>query len=520
MTNSQPQTASAPMKRPFGIKDKLGYMFGDFGNDFTFILQMLFFMVFYTDVMGINPVHVGTLFLAARIVDAFTDVGMGRLLDLLKPGKRGRFRPWVLRMCIPVSVASTMMYMPFVVDSSYTVRLTYMAVTYFIWGSIFYTSINIPYGSMAAVISDDPKHRTSLSVFRSVGGQLAVLLISSVLPHVIFVNNKVDATRMAASAIVCGICAILCYFACYSMVTERIVFERKTREEIAAEKAKGVDTQGFLKTLLTNRPLWALVLGAILFLLATFLMSGTLAYLWKDYFENAGMMSTGQIVSVVPVFLLSIIATPVAMKLGKKEIIVGAMFFTSAVCFLTWMLGIKSAVVFVVILFFIQMGPNTFNILIWAVLTDVLDYQELKSGERDDGTVYAIYSWARKLGQALAGWLVGFAINAVGYDAELAKAGGHQSEATLQGIYTLYLLVPAILIVVVGLIFLFLYPLGRKQVMANTEALHQRHAAKKAEKAEQGAPVAAEISPEDISPLSDVDVTALADEDLQFPTND
>ena len=191
MTNSQPQTAPAPTKRPFGIKDKLGYMFGDFGNDFTFMLQMMFFMVFYTDVMGISPAHVGTLFLAARIVDAFTDVGMGRLLDLLKPGKRGRFRPWILRMCIPVTLASTMMYMPFVVNSSYSVRVTYMAVTYFIWGSIFYTSINIPYGSMAAVISDDPKHRTSLSVFRSVGGQLAFLMISAVLPHVIFVNNKI-----------------------------------------------------------------------------------------------------------------------------------------------------------------------------------------------------------------------------------------------------------------------------------------------------------------------------------------
>ncbi|WP_215522769.1 MFS transporter [Varibaculum prostatecancerukia] len=521
MTNSQPQTAPAPTKRPFGIKDKLGYMFGDFGNDFTFMLQMMFFMVFYTDVMGISPAHVGTLFLAARIVDAFTDVGMGRLLDLLKPGKRGRFRPWILRMCIPVTLASTMMYMPFVVNSSYSVRVTYMAVTYFIWGSIFYTSINIPYGSMAAVISDDPKHRTSLSVFRSVGGQLAFLMISAVLPHVIFVNNKIDSTRMAIAAIVCGICGILCYLACYSMVTERIVFERKTREEIAAEKAKGGEGQGFLKTLLTNRPLWALVLGALLCLLATFLMSGTLAYLWKDYFQDAGMMSTGQIVSIAPVFLLSIIATPMAMKLGKKEIIVGAMVFTSALCFVTWMLGIKSAVIFVVILFFIQLGPNTFNILIWAVLTDVLDYQELKSGQRDDGTVYAIYSWARKLGQALAGWLVGLAITWVGYDAEIAKAGGHQSEATLQGIYTLYLLIPAIILLLVGLIFLIIYPLTRKQVMANTEALHQRHAAKKAEKAKQdGASVAAAISPEGIPPLAEVDVTALANEDPQFPTSD
>ena len=79
-------------------------MFGDFGNDFTFMLQMMFFMVFYTDVMGINPAHVGLLFLLARLADAFTDVGMGRLVDTLKPAKSGRFKPWILRIAIPVSL--------------------------------------------------------------------------------------------------------------------------------------------------------------------------------------------------------------------------------------------------------------------------------------------------------------------------------------------------------------------------------------------------------------------------------
>ena len=85
--------------RPFGMKDKLGYMFGDFGNDFTFILSSLFLMKFYTDVMGVSAGVVGIVMMAARIVDAFTDITMGQIVDRCKPTKDGKFRPWRKRMC-------------------------------------------------------------------------------------------------------------------------------------------------------------------------------------------------------------------------------------------------------------------------------------------------------------------------------------------------------------------------------------------------------------------------------------
>ena len=96
--------AQAP--RPFGWRDKFGYMFGDFGNDFTFLLQSTFFLIFYTNVMGISAAHVGTLLFAARILDAFTDVGAGRLIDVLPLGRSGRFKPWLLRIMVPVAAAA------------------------------------------------------------------------------------------------------------------------------------------------------------------------------------------------------------------------------------------------------------------------------------------------------------------------------------------------------------------------------------------------------------------------------
>ena len=96
--------------RPFGIKDKLGYMFGDFGNDFTFLLSAMFLLKFYTDVMGVSAALVGLMMMAARFVDAITDVTMGQIVDRSRPGKKGKFAPWLRRMCGPVALASFLMY--------------------------------------------------------------------------------------------------------------------------------------------------------------------------------------------------------------------------------------------------------------------------------------------------------------------------------------------------------------------------------------------------------------------------
>ena len=149
--------------RPFGIKDKLGYMFGDFGNDFTFLLSAMFLLKFYTDVMGVSAALVGLMMMAARFVDAITDVTMGQIVDRSRPGKKGKFAPWLRRMCGPVALASFLMYATWFKDMPMGFKIFWMFFTYLLWGSICYTGINIPYGSMASAISDNPTDRTSLS---------------------------------------------------------------------------------------------------------------------------------------------------------------------------------------------------------------------------------------------------------------------------------------------------------------------------------------------------------------------
>ena len=143
--------------RPFGIKDKLGYMFGDFGNDFTFLLSAMFLLKFYTDVMGVSAALVGLMMMAARFVDAITDVTMGQIVDRSRPGKKGKFAPWLRRMCGPVALASFLMYATWFKDMPMGFKIFWMFFTYLLWGSICYTGINIPYGSMASAISDSDR---------------------------------------------------------------------------------------------------------------------------------------------------------------------------------------------------------------------------------------------------------------------------------------------------------------------------------------------------------------------------
>ena len=146
--------------RPFGIRDKIGYLFGDFGNDFTFILSSSFLLKFYTDVMGIAPWIVGLVITFARFVDGFTDVTMGRIADRSRTTSAGKFKPWIKRMAAPVAIASFLIYQSAFASAATWFKITWLVVTYILWGSIFYTSINIPYGSMASSISPEPSCRS------------------------------------------------------------------------------------------------------------------------------------------------------------------------------------------------------------------------------------------------------------------------------------------------------------------------------------------------------------------------
>lgn len=434
--------------RPFGMKDKFGYLFGDFGNDFFFFLVMAFLMVFYTDVVHLNPIAVGILFTVARLWDAFADMAWGRFIDTRKTEKNGKFKPWILRMSFPLVITGILMfvYIPGMSDGFY---LAYAFVTYILWGTL-YSTVNIPYGSMASVITSDPVERTALSSWRTVGSQLAGLVINVVGPMILFVDNKAVPNRFILAAIIFGILAIACYLACYKLSVERVVFDTDM-----PKAKKGATMKGLLK----NKPLIWFLVASLSFMVILMLTSAVNVYLFKDYFGSAKTLSIVGLLQSGAVFAMAPFIQKLVRKFGKKEVASVGILVAALVYGILYLLPNLNETQFIVLLTVAMLGYGTFNLVIWAFVTDVIDYHEYLTGLREDGTVYAVYSMARKIGQAVAGGVGGAAIAAVGYNAKLAS----QSAETLSGIHMLGTLVPSVVLGAVFLIIVFLYPLNKKR---------------------------------------------------------
>lgn len=451
--------------RPFGFKDKIGYMFGDFGNDFTFILSSSFMLKFYTDVMGIHAGVVGVLMMAARFVDAFTDVAMGQIVDRSKPTKDGKFKPWLRRMCGPVAISSFLVFQSGFANMPYLFKVVWMIVTYILWGSIFYTSINIPYGSMASAISADAKDRASLSTWRSIGSTLAGLVIGVGTPlfayETVNGNTILSGNRMTIIAGVFSVMAVICYMLCFKLATERV--------EVPQNNTK-FNFGDLMKSLVTNRSLIGIIAAAILLLLVMLTMQGMNAYLFPNFYGNVAAQSVAALAgSLVMLVVCAPLATKLSAKYGKKELAIGSCLFGAVVYLICWVLKPENPYTYVVFYVVANIGVGFFNMVIWAMITDVIDDAEVKNGVREDGTIYSVYSFARKLGQALSSGMIGALLSVIGYTAATAF-----NPEVVNGIFNMTCIIPAIGFVGIALVLMFLYPLSKNRVEANILELKKR----------------------------------------------
>lgn len=451
--------------RPFGFKDKIGYMFGDFGNDFTFILSSSFMLKFYTDVMGIHAAVVGVLMMAARFVDAFTDVAMGQIVDRSKPTKDGKFKPWLRRMCGPVAISSFLVFQSGFANMPYLFKVVWMIVTYILWGSIFYTSINIPYGSMASAISADAKDRASLSTWRSIGSPLAGLVIGVGTPlfayETVNGNTILSGNRMTIIAGVFSVMAVICYMLCFKLATERV--------EVPQNNTK-FNFGDLMKSLVTNRSLIGIIAAAILLLLVMLTMQGMNAYLFPNFYGNVAAQSVAALAgSLVMLVVCAPLATKLSAKYGKKELAIGSCLFGAVVYLICWVLKPENPYTYVVFYVVANIGVGFFNMVIWAMITDVIDDAEVKNGVREDGTIYSVYSFARKIGQALSSGMIGALLSVIGYSAATAF-----NPEVVNGIFNMTCIIPAIGFVGIALVLMFLYPLSKNRVEANVLELKKR----------------------------------------------
>ncbi len=449
--------------RPFGTLDKIGYAFGDFGNDFTFILASSFMLKFYTDVMGVSAVLVGMLMMLARFVDAFTDTFMGQVVDRSQPGKKGRFLPWMQRFMGPVALASFLLYASWFRNMPMWFKVFWMFFTYILWGSICYTGINIPYGSMASAISDNPDDRQQLSSWRNIGATLAQMVIGVVLPLVVYYEDEAGLTQLSPNMMVvaslgCSIGALICYLICTNLCIERVHIPTKT--EKFSLVALG-------KQLVSSRALISIIAAAIVLLLAQLTLSGMNNYMFPNYFNNSAGISIATMAgSILMLVLAAVIIPPLAARIGKREVAICGNILAFVALIAAFFLHIKNMYVYICFYTVGYIGLAAFNTVVWAMIVDVIDEDNVRRGTRSDGTIYSLYSFARKVGQALSSGLTGVLLGMIGYTAETAF-----DPAVTNGIYTIGTLIPAIGFGLLVLILTFWYPLNKKTVDANAAAL-------------------------------------------------
>lgn len=455
---------------PFGIRDKIGYLFGDFGNDFTFVLSSSFLLKFYTDVMGVSAAIVGGVMMLARFVDAFTDVAMGRICDRSKPTRHGKFKPWIRRMCAPVAFSSFLIYQSSLRDMPLAFKVAWLAVTYILWGSIFYTSINIPYGSMASAISAEPLDRQSLSTWRSMGASLAGLVIGAGIPLLVYEKTErggITVTVMKGDAFtaiagVLSVLAIIAYLICYYLTTERVIPEH------ASDKARG-GIGALLKSSFKNRALLSVIAASVVMLLSQLTLQGMANYIYPNYYNNSTAMAVSTVAMVFAMFIAAGVAKPLSAKIGKAEMSSAANLFAAIICILLFFVRPENVWVYVAFNFVAWLGLGIYSMVTWALITDVIDDAEIKNGVREDGSIYALYSFARKLGQAAAAGLTGALLTAVGYSDSTAFDRG-----VLDGIFNIATLLPALGFTLLALILWFWYPLHKKRVEKNVEILKKK----------------------------------------------
>ncbi|MDN2453161.1 MFS transporter [Lactobacillus sp. UCMA15818] len=432
-------------------------MFGDLGNCFILGLVNSFITIYYTNVLGITGATLGTLFLIARFIDAISDVAIGRIADVAKLTDQGRFRPWIRKAKYPFCLICIVLFFPFVNDFSMTGKLIYVTISYLAYG-VLLSCINIPYGSLASAISADSDDKASLSTFRSVGSAIGGATTGLLIPIFMYTSigsghKQISGMRFFYISIVCAILAFIAYNITYHLTTERVQVEKRQK----------VSLKNMAKSVSVNKPLIALIFTDMFIVINQSALGTMMSYLFNDFFKNNVALSIAEFFTYGCPILLAPFATYIIKHFGKKEASSLALIVSAVDFYALYFMHIQNSWTYLALMFVGTIAYSFFNLMVWAFISDVIDYHQYISSYREDGTIYAINSFARKVGQAIAGGMSGWLLALIGYQSSMT-GGVLQSETVRQRIYAVSNLMPATLLLISALILIFGYSLNKKNM--------------------------------------------------------
>ncbi|MDM0980591.1 MFS transporter [Clostridium perfringens] len=435
--------------RDFSMKDKIGYTLGDLGCCCTEQFRAMFLTVFYTLVLKINPIHVGTILLITKIWDAINDPIIGAIIDARKAKAGKKFIPWMRAFSIPCAILMCIGFLN-VSNWDYGFKLAYVLITYVLYESM-YTCVNVPFGSLSSVMTDDTNHRTDLSRYRSLGGTIFMTVIVIVGPLFLYKDNQPVASNFLLLAIICACISVFCIQVTCVWCKERVEIPDVEREKINYFQV--------LKNISRNRALLGVIIASLVGMIAASVVNGLNTYLFKDYFGNVKLMSISGMLSTVYAIITFIGTKFVANKFGKKEWCMYGAGFAAIVYGVLFFLPIKNPIMFIAINGICYIGASGFQILIWAMVNDSIDYQELKTGTRNESIVYSTYSFFRKIAAALSASLSSFILAFIGYNVNAAT----QTPEVISNLWKSYTGIYSLGYVIAILSLFFIYPLTKKK---------------------------------------------------------
>ena len=456
-------------KRKFGMRDCLAYAAGDLGCNMSFALKSTM-AIFWTQFMKLDLWY-SMLLIIVQVWDAINDPLIGSMVDADKRQyKRNKFLQYIWAGSIGLIVGGACCFLPFPNAPTWAKMIIFIA-GYVVWDA-FYTVANVPYGSLLSLISSKPADRASLSAWRSVGSIGGNMIPMIILPFIIYdANNNLIGERVFIAALIMGVLGFICFQFMIKNTEIREETEVKLDDSV---KFNVIEAMGnFIK----NRP----AVGATLAAMGMFIgMQGAataVTVLFQSYFHNVQFSGIVSMFSMLPIIFFTPLARKMVTKFGKKELATVGAICSLIASALMFILPIspdgKGMVIYVLCQLINSLGMGIYSTVSWAMMGDAIDYNEWKTGKREEGTVYALHSFFRKLAQGIGPALVLAVMVALGY------VGANEGNQTIEVATNMRYLVPATytfsaLMQLIGLSFV--YNLDKKNLAKMNEELAARHA--------------------------------------------
>lgn len=451
--------------KKLSVKEKLGYGLGDTASNIVFQMVANFMLIFYTDVYGLSAAAAGTLLLAVRLFDGFTDPIMGGIADRTR-SRWGSYRPYLLFLAIPYGVVAVLAFITPDFDS--TGKLIYAYITYGLLMTC-YTAINIPYGALGAVMVSDPKERTSLQSYRFAMAMAALVIIVWAIPKLVeFFGDGNDQRGYPLAMVFMGILAAICFLLCFKYTKEKTL-PSLSEESNSSEKTAKV---GFSKSVFTDfktlfkNDQWVIV--AVISLITLILIgirASVAPHYIKYYVGDESLLSSFLTLSAIGAVLGAVSTNFLSRFVEKKTLFQIALVVVVITHSLFYFMGGDQIVAIFIVYFIANFAHMIITPIMFSMVADTVDYGTKKFGKKLTAITFSGHLLAIKFGFAIGGALAGWILAFTSYQPNTT-----QSEESLSGILFAFAGVP-IICTLLCIIVIWRYKLTEKEVIKIQEAL-------------------------------------------------